>query len=221
MSKTYSVYKHTSPSGKVYIGITCQKPANRWDNGHGYRHNLYFSRAIEKHGWDAFSHEIICAGLTREQACALEMHLISAYKSNDPRWGYNGTHGGECNAPSDTTRAKMSAARRGKPAHNKGKKLSDAWRQHLRESHAVISEETRAKQRAARLGKPLSDGAKAKISKSVVCIETGVAYNSAKQAAIALGVPSQNISACCRGKRKTVGGKHFAFIEQGEGGEKR
>lgn len=26
----YSVYKHTSPSGKVYIGITKQKPVKRW-----------------------------------------------------------------------------------------------------------------------------------------------------------------------------------------------
>lgn len=26
----YYVYKHTSPSGKCYIGITCQNPEKRW-----------------------------------------------------------------------------------------------------------------------------------------------------------------------------------------------
>ena len=31
--KSYTVYKHTSPSGKVYIGITCRKPEYRWNHG--------------------------------------------------------------------------------------------------------------------------------------------------------------------------------------------
>ena len=29
----YSVYKHTAPNGKVYIGITSRKPEYRWNNG--------------------------------------------------------------------------------------------------------------------------------------------------------------------------------------------
>lgn len=29
----YCVYKHTSPSGKVYVGITKLKPKYRWNNG--------------------------------------------------------------------------------------------------------------------------------------------------------------------------------------------
>lgn len=29
----YCVYKHTSPSGKVYAGITKLKPKYRWNNG--------------------------------------------------------------------------------------------------------------------------------------------------------------------------------------------
>lgn len=32
----YCVYKHTSPSGKVYVGITKLKPKYRWNNGKGY-----------------------------------------------------------------------------------------------------------------------------------------------------------------------------------------
>ena len=43
------IYKHTSPSGKVYIGQTCQKPEHRWDNGKGYKSG-YFASAIKKYG---------------------------------------------------------------------------------------------------------------------------------------------------------------------------
>ena len=32
----WTVYKHTSPSNKVYIGITSREPKLRWDNGNGY-----------------------------------------------------------------------------------------------------------------------------------------------------------------------------------------
>lgn len=43
----YTVYRHTSPSGKVYIGITKQKPHKRWNSG-----QPLFERAILKYGWD-------------------------------------------------------------------------------------------------------------------------------------------------------------------------
>ena len=34
--KCYTVYMHTSPSGKRYIGITSMKPTERLRNGGGY-----------------------------------------------------------------------------------------------------------------------------------------------------------------------------------------
>ena len=35
--KKYVVYSHTSPSGKYYIGITCQNTEERWGpHGHKY-----------------------------------------------------------------------------------------------------------------------------------------------------------------------------------------
>lgn len=33
----YKLYRHTSPSGKVYIGITKTSVYARWMNGRGYR----------------------------------------------------------------------------------------------------------------------------------------------------------------------------------------
>ena len=63
----YTVYKHTSPSGKVYIGITKRKPEYRWNKGKGYRKDqLLFYRAIKKYGWDNFTHEILYTGLSEK-----------------------------------------------------------------------------------------------------------------------------------------------------------
>ena len=45
----WTVYCHTTPSGKRYIGITSQKTEDRWRNGNGYK-NTPFGKAIEKYG---------------------------------------------------------------------------------------------------------------------------------------------------------------------------
>ena len=66
--RKWCVYKHTSPSGKIYIGITCQNPNRRWRNGEGYKKNKYFYRAIQKYGWNNFQHEVIEEGLTEKDA---------------------------------------------------------------------------------------------------------------------------------------------------------
>ena len=66
--RNYTVYKHTSPSGKVYIGITGIEPEKRWRKGWGYNHNTYFINAVKKYGWDNIKHEIIDTNLTKEEA---------------------------------------------------------------------------------------------------------------------------------------------------------
>lgn len=89
----YSVYKHTTPSGKVYIGITCRNPKTRWGYGSGYRTQV-FNRAIEKYGWKNIKHEIVFSGLTEEEASAKERELIAEYDSCNPEHGYNKNYGG-------------------------------------------------------------------------------------------------------------------------------
>lgn len=99
IASNYSVYKHTTPSGKVYIGITCQPPKRRWRRGEGYKptdgKTTPFYTAIQKYGWDAIEHEIIASGLTREEACELEIKTIKEYNSQDRRYGYNVLKGGD------------------------------------------------------------------------------------------------------------------------------
>lgn len=98
VTNNYSVYKHTCPNGKVYIGITCRPPKWRWNNGKKYESNKHFTRAIKKYGWDNITHEIVATNLSKEDACKMEMELIARYKSTDRKYGYNKSTGGECGA---------------------------------------------------------------------------------------------------------------------------
>ena len=91
----YSVYKHTSPNGKVYIGITSTSLNRRWGYGSNYHNNEYFSRAIRKYGWENFTHDVLYTDLTAEEAELKERELIAFYHSTDPNRGYNLTTGGE------------------------------------------------------------------------------------------------------------------------------
>ena len=94
----YTVYKHTSPSGKVYIGITSSPVNRRWQNGKGYRQHRYFNAAIQKYGWQNFTHEILFSNLSKYDACEKEKELIMLYNSTDRRFGYNQSTGGESGA---------------------------------------------------------------------------------------------------------------------------
>lgn len=93
MKNNYKVYKHTSPSGKVYIGITKNPTYRRWMNGLGYKKQVVFYRAIEKYGWDNFRHEVLFDNLNEISAKCIEVDLIYYYKHLGI--SYNITEGGE------------------------------------------------------------------------------------------------------------------------------
>ena len=114
LNKKYCVYKHTSPSNKVYIGITCKSPTDRWASGFGYSHQTYFFRAIVKYGWINFKHEILFDGLTKEEAENKEVELIAHYKAADLNFGYNIDLGGNLHKLSEIAGKKISEAKKGK-----------------------------------------------------------------------------------------------------------
>ena len=110
MEKKYCVYVHTNKvNGKRYIGITSMLPEKRWAKGRGYRSNVLFYRAIQKYGWESFEHSVLFDGLTREEAYAKEIELISTFKASNPRFGYNIDKGGNgSNRITEETRKKLS-----------------------------------------------------------------------------------------------------------------
>ena len=159
MNNNYYLYKHTNKvNGKVYIGITSQKPEQRWSNGSGYS-TQHFSRAIKKYGWDGFKHEVLYSNLSEIQAKVLEVSLIHYYKSTNPKYGYNVSEGGDI--ISEETKVKLSKA-------HKGKVLSEETKAKLSKAHKgkIISEEQKAKLSEANKGKRHSEETKAKISEA-------------------------------------------------------
>ena len=137
-SHSFTVYKHTTPSGKVYVGITSIEPGKRWRNGNGYSRNEHFHKAIKKYGWECITHEIVVSGLTREEASEEERRLILLYESHDPRKGYNLTFGGETGIRhTEQSRKKLSESHKGM-RYNIGIPFTEERKQHLREHHADV-----------------------------------------------------------------------------------
>ena len=225
----FTVYRHTTPSGKVYIGITKQNPVRRWRaDGSGYKENYHFWNAICFYGWDNITHEIIASGLTKEQACEMEVELIAEHDSMNPKKGYNGTIGGEHPPFTKETRKKISASLKGKMAGGKNPnygnhKLAGENNPNFGKHH---SEEVRRKISENRKGKGgyiLSEATKQKMrenhkggtpSKSVLCVETGEIFKSINDAARAVNINKKVISNCCRGVEhyNTAAGYHWQFV---------
>ena len=202
----FIVYKHTCQNGKVYIGITKHTLQKRCSGGKsGYRHNKHFENAIEKYGWDNIKHDVIFEGLTKEEACAKEIELIALYKSNDRRYGYNNSIGGEHNRGfhlSEEAKRKVSEAQKGRKrtkeqiekmrAYNLGRKASDETKKKLKgrtpwnkgkkglqhhDEEWKIQASIRASQQNSRI--------------KVKCVETGIVYESMQEAIRAVTSKSQ------------------------------
>ena len=107
----YIVYVHIFPNGKRYVGITCQKPNQRWRRGRGYIGSNAVYNAIKKYGWDNIEHKILFRKLSKKEAEDIEVRLIREWKTKVPN-GYNLCDGGNVVA---------------------GHKVSEKTKQHLRE----------------------------------------------------------------------------------------
>lgn len=235
---TYCVYKHTSPSGKVYIGITSQPCEERWANGLGYRKNEYFMRAIRKYGWENFTHEILYIGLTEEEACAKEIELISFYDSTNKDKGYNISTGGKYihsgALHSEESKKKMSEIKKGKKASEEtrrklskalmGHPVSEETRIKIGQGHIGIhpSEETLKKLSDSHKGIPIKEETKIKLSegspkkKEVVQIDPNdnsivAIFCSMVEAEKVTGISYTSISKCCNNKLKLAGGFQWKY----------
>lgn len=219
---SYCVYKHTAPNGKVYIGITKRKPKKRWECGKGYKCNHHFYSAIQKYGWENFSHEILLSGLTKEQAEKDEIRLIKEYQSANPSHGYNLRLGGSLSSFSEEVIEKMRLSHIGKKHSeeqkkkmslaNKGRKLSSGMLGHKH------SEATKEKMRNAAIGrpKPYMKGTKNHKAHGVINVDTGLSFGTVKEASEKYNCNRSGITMCCTGKRNLCGGYHWAYLEGGD-----
>lgn len=164
----YKLYVHICPNGKRYYGITKQEPKVRWQNGKGYSGNQYFTKSINKYGWDNIKHEVMFNNLTEHEAKKLEQYMIQWYNTTNPNYGYNITLGGE-----------GTKGLKGEKSPWYGKHHTEETKQKMSENNArywegkQFSEETKQKLSKARkgenhplYGKQLSEETKRKISEA-------------------------------------------------------
>lgn len=117
----YKVYIHTFPNNKKYVGLTTKEDVKRrWENGYGYKTQKLMYRAILKYGWKNIKHTVYQCE-TESEMKYLEKYLIAYYQSNNRKYGYNITAGG------DGALGIPSARRRAVNQYNKQGVLIKTW----------------------------------------------------------------------------------------------
>ena len=220
----YTVYKHTNKfNNKVYIGITSQKPEQRWgNNGANYKTSPHFYSAIQKYGWDSFKHEILFTELTKEEACLKEQELIKLYNSMNKEFGYNQTSGGECCTMSDESKLKLSQSMIGNKngvghpcSDEKKQKISDAQKgRKLTKEH-----KDKLSKAASKRHIPCSESKKKTLSQNypkkrkIYCEELDMVFESVQECGRQLDIPATNITKLCNGRGKTLKGYHLRYYD--------
>lgn len=215
------IYKHTNKiNGKSYIGQTCQEATERWgSNGCNYDVTFKFGKAIRKYGWDNFEHSIIEHNIATQQlANEREMYYIELYDSY--KHGYNMTKGG----------SGFCADRSGIGIYqvDKDKKIIAHFSSITDAAHSIGC--CAQNIGSCLLGTQLTCFGyyffedtiditnivlpKSKYNRPIICVETGVVYNSIKEASTSCGVCRTSLTKCCSRQAIVVGGYHWAYLDE-------
>ena len=198
---SYTIYKHITPSNKVYIGITSRSVEQRWGkDGCFYKECPKFYRAIQKYGWDNIQHIVIRTGLTEEEAKIAEKSLIRHYHSREYDFGYNVSAGGDISpAKLPEVRKKLSLKKQGQNNPNYGKQLSD-------EQKAAIGKAAKN-----RIGKNNARSKKVGMYHKQTTELIQIFYGT-REAERETGISHARISDACLGKQKTAGGYIWKYL---------
>lgn len=227
----FVVYQHRNKvNGKVYIGITSRSPEKRWGvNGDGYRTSPHFHSAILKYGWDNFEHNVLFVDLTREEACLKEQELIREFKSNDSRFGYNQTSGGDFFTMSEEAKKKISGSMKGNKnglghpcSKEKAEKISKAQKgRHLTSEHRAKLSVAASKRHV-----PCSDAKRELLSRNyphkrkVYCRELDKVFESVQSCGRVLHIDAATISHACKGVIKSARGYHLEYVNDAVNAER-
>jgi len=197
-------------NGKCYVGQTIGNVPSRIKNHQESKYPM--GMAVRKYGAKNF--EVTKYGDIRiEWLDWAEREMIKYHNCLVP-YGYNISLGG--NNPmrgrkhTEESKIKMSHAR-------KGILLSEEHKRKLSEAHKGKPNNQLGLKRSTRARERMSLAKKGRKMpwldhpKPVICIETGVVYNSIKEATGKTGLT--NISACCK-RDKTIHGFHWEYYKE-------
>lgn len=205
INRKFCLYKHTSPSNKVYIGITCNSPNRRWRNGYGYKNCTIFYNAIRKYGWDNFKHEILFSNLSLEVVANLEKAYIQYYKELNR--SYNHSDGGTTNA------GYTASTKQREHARNiwKGKHLPEDVKRKgaLKRTGIKQSEETKIKRSLSMQNSLAKSLLKVDFNGTIV-----KKYNSLREAALDNNALNKQIAQCCNLGQLSFKGFYYMYEEE-------
>lgn len=193
------IYKITNLiNGKCYIGQTTQPLYKRyWRHCHNGTSSV-IGAAISKYGKENFKIEAIDHAHNIDELNNKEIFWINFYNSVAPN-GYNIAGGGRNHTVTDIQRKRLSESHKGKGL---GKDNPFYGRHHTEEAKRIFSERNKNNKYAPR--------------RKVICLETGIIYDSISEAKRSTGI--NNISYACSGRIKHAGGFHWRYADQQEVG---
>ena len=121
-------------------------------------------------------------------------------------FGYNIQNGGNVNKHTEESKRKMSEAQKGEKSHMYGKHPSEETKRKMSEAQKGENHPFYGKHHTEESKRKMSEARK----KPVRCIETGIIYESIKEAKEKTGIGGVN--AVCKGNRKTAGGYHWEYV---------
>lgn len=239
--RKWTIYMYTFPSGKRYIGKTCQTLKQRQGSVEliSYKTCPVVWKAIQKYGTENIKQDILFENyMSTEHAARLEMLCIALFKTNcnryrNPEYGYNVTDGGEGSVGfhhSEETKRRLSELHKGKKASDKTKqKLSKARNKRIDQPFAgkQHSDETKKKISEAGIGRKRTEesiqrtrdgisGYKNYKATSVYCIELNRVFFTLLEAQNETCADRHWIKWCCDGKKEQVKGYHWRYATQNE-----
>lgn len=184
------IYGHYTLDGQLrYIGKGSGKRA--WSK-HSRTDSWRLAFPAARFGW-----AILADNLQEEEAWELEPVFIRYFREK----GYDLANVAEGGRGIDA--ATVSATKTGRPNGLKGRVMPEEHRQKIAQARLASAavKEAAPKVWESRRANGTASGFTTSKAKPVLCIETGVVYRTAKEAAEAVGGSDKHIQACCKGRR--------------------
>jgi group I intron endonuclease len=237
LQKGFVYCAHNILNEKVYIGYTTTTLKNRI-KAHYYcsrsqnKSNNYFKNALSKYKKEDFKWYVLYESKELAKLIEQEKYFVQLLESNNRKYGYNLTTGGEI--PNFNEEVCKKISNKAKQRNLNGKNNPFFGKHHSEEQRTLWSETRKGKvnnpdfknhsqetknilsQKAIDKWKALNDEEKQlfrdKHSKSIICLNNGMKFKSLIEASITLNINKASISHQLTNRAKTAGGFQFKYL---------
>ena len=179
-------------NGKIYIGQAVDIEGSRWKKHKSELRGNYHGNEHLQRDWNKYGEESVEFSILLEceenQLNTYEEYYIFELMAYDNRVGYNKNYGGYRGRPTEETRKKMSEAKKGEKCHMYGR---------TGENHPMYGN---------------NPNGKLVVQINLNTNEIVKVWKCTREAE-RQGFCHSNISACCRGKRKSHKGYKWMYLE--------